>query len=290
MEAVKAPLLAALACLAATHGALAAGTVPVPRPRPEAPAAPADPAAVPLPKPRPAAPPSAASATSAIPIPQARPVPGDAPPAPPPSPPAAAGTGWPAAAVAAGRAACTTLLAGLPVTYKPLDPIGEEGGCGAPAPIEISAVAGVALVPPATETCAMAAALAAWVTDDVQPAAKQRLGTAVTAIRTATSYACRFRNNAASGKMSEHSKANALDMSGFTFAGQDKVTVGGSDNWGGDLPGASGAAKSDSFLEDIRKAACTRFTTVLGPGSDPYHGDHFHVDVLQRKGGYRICQ
>ena len=49
-------------------------------------------------------------------------------------------------------------------------------------------------------------------------------------------------------------------------------------------------SKNGSFLEDIRKAACPHFTTVLGPGSDPYHGDHFHVDVLQRKGGYRICQ
>ena len=42
--------------------------------------------------------------------------------------------------------------------------------------------------------------------------------------------------------------------------------------------------------EEVRLRACRMFTTVLGPGSDPYHGDHFHVDVLQRKGGYRICQ
>jgi len=90
--------------------------------------------------------------------------------------------------------------------------------------------------------------------------------------------------------MSEHSKANALDMSGFTFAKSTDVAVGGKDNWGQGLLGAMGLSKGGSFLEDIRAAACTHFTTVLGPGSDPFHGDHFHVDVLQRKGGYRICQ
>jgi hypothetical protein len=189
-----------------------------------------------------------------------------------------------------GRAACKSLLAGLAVTYKSLDPIGEAGGCGAPAPIEITAVDGVTLTPPATETCAMAAALAAWIKDDVQPAARKRLGTEVTEIRTATSYACRRRNNGSSGKMSEHSKANALDMSGFTFAKTKDVTVGGKDNWGEGLLGAVGLSKGGSFLDDIRKSACRHFTTVLGPGSDPYHGDHFHVDVLQRKGDYRICQ
>ena len=181
-------------------------------------------------------------------MPQARPAPGVAatPPQPgtkPVSPPQTGNGGWPAAAVAAGRAECAALLAGLPLTYKPIDPIGQEGGCGTPAPIEISAVAGVTLAPPATETCAMAAALASWVTEDVQPMARQRLGTEVTGIRTATSYACRFRNNGSSGKMSEHSKANALDMSGFTFAKQVKVTVGGSDNWGDGLLAATGLWK-----------------------------------------------
>ena len=75
-----------------------------------------------------------------------------------------------------------------------------------------------------------------------------------------------------------------------TITGGAGVTVGGKDNWGEGLLGAVGLSKGGSFLEDIRKAACTHFTTVLGPGSDPYHGDHFHVDVLQRKGDYRICQ
>ena len=292
---VKAHLLLATLWIGAAHGALAAETVPKPKLRPAAPAS-ATLVAVPHPKPRPAMPEAVSPAVALpVPIPQPRPdrkgseqppeniTPGER------TPPTAGGS-WPAAEVAAGRAACTALLAGLDVSYQPIDPIGTQDGCGAPAPIEVTAVAGVKLSPPATQTCAMAAALAAWVKEDVQPAARRRLGTEVTEIRTATSYACRRRNNGSSGKMSEHSKANALDMSGFTFAKKTDVAVGGKGNWGDGLLGAFGLSKGGSFLEDIRKSACTHFTTVLGPGSDPYHGDHFHVDVLQRKGGYRICQ
>jgi hypothetical protein len=270
MQAVKAQIMLALLGLAAVSAAQAAEPVPRPKLRP-APAAATE--AVPIPQQKPASQ-AAAPAKAAT---QPAPVPGNT-------------GGWPADVVAAGRSDCKALLAGLDLSYTPVDPIGTQGGCGAPAPIEVTSVAGVNLTPPATQTCAMAAALVAWVKDDVQPAAMKRLGTAVTEIRTATSYACRRRNNGSSGKMSEHSKANALDMSGFTFAKSAGVTVGGKDNWGAGLLGALGLSKGGSFLEDIRKAACTHFTTVLGPGSDPFHGDHFHVDVLQRKGGYRICQ
>ena len=251
------------------------------------------------PKPRP---PQAATATAvpeAPPIPRSRPAAagvGEAPgqaegtaPAPAPESTERA-EGWPPEAVAEARAQCKALLAGLDIRYAPADPIGQQGGCGAPAPVEVTAVAGVKLVPPATQTCAMAAALVAWVAEDVQPAARARLGTEVTEIRTATSYACRRRNNGASGKMSEHSKANALDMSGFSFARTDGVSVEGSGGWGAGLLAAAGLSRDGAFLEDIRKKSCAHFTTVLGPVSDPFHGDHFHVDVLQRKGGYRICQ
>ena len=32
------------------------------------------------------------------------------------------------------------------------------------------------------------------------------------------------------------------------------------------------------------------FTTVLGPGSDDFHKTHIHLDLIERKGGYRMCQ
>jgi hypothetical protein len=42
--------------------------------------------------------------------------------------------------------------------------------------------------------------------------------------------------------------------------------------------------------EDLRASACQRFTTVLGPGSDGHHEGHIHLDVAERRHGYRICQ
>ena len=32
------------------------------------------------------------------------------------------------------------------------------------------------------------------------------------------------------------------------------------------------------------------FTTVLGPASDGFHENHVHVDLAERRSGYRICQ
>lgn len=197
---------------------------------------------------------------------------------------------WPADRVAEAREACRALLDGLDLVQEPLDPIGRPGGCGTPAPVLVSEVAGVALVPPATLTCDMAAALHGWVSGSVIPAARKRLKTEVTAINTATSYACRRRNNSSSGKLSEHGRANALDMSGFTFADRQKGVAVGGGSWGQGILAALGVSRDGSFLETIREDACQHFTTVLGPGSDPYHGDHFHVDVLRRKNDFRICK
>jgi hypothetical protein len=226
----------------------------------------------------------------AIPIPRPRPAPADQqqqanPPAPPPE-----AQDWSEAEIAEERRACQSLLEGMALEFDMLDPIGQPGGCGAPAPVSVSRVAGVALDPAATLTCDMAAALHGWVSGTLKPAARERLKTEVTAISTATSYACRRRNNSSGGKLSEHGRANALDMSGFVFAERDKKVAVGGGKWGEGILASLGVSRDGSFLEAVRKGACQHFTTVLGPGSDPYHGDHFHVDVLRRKNGYRICQ
>jgi hypothetical protein len=257
--------------LALTPAVLAAELAPKPKLRPGTGAAePAIPAAIPIPRPRPA--------------------PADGPPqAVPPAPPPEA-RDWSATEIAQERRVCQALLKGLALEFETLEPIGQPDGCGAPAPVSVSRVAGVALSPAATLTCDMAAALHGWVSGTLKPAARERLKTEVTAINTATSYACRRRNNSSGGKLSEHGRANALDMSGFTFAeGTANVAVGGG-KWGEGILASLGVSRDGSFLEAVRQGACQHFTTVLGPGSDRYHGDHFHVDVLRRKNGYRICQ
>ena len=216
--------------------------------------------------------------TQPIPVPRQKPL------AQAPVPPAQ--VPWSAAEIETAQSECKAMLDGLPIVFTAAKAIGGPQGCGAAAPVLVNAVDGVKLNPPATLTCTMARYLHLWVTTSLQPAAQAKLGTGVTEIKTASSYVCRGRNNLSGGKLSEHGKANALDMAGFAFGRSAAVSI--SDGWG---PGAEAAASGEqSFLEAVRLGACTQFTTVLGPGSDPYHGDHFHVDAIQRKNDYRICQ
>ncbi|NJM30061.1 MAG: extensin family protein [Rhizobiales bacterium] len=194
---------------------------------------------------------------------------------------------WSKKEVGAARAECVALLGELAVDWSPVAPIGGPGRCGMAAPIEVRSIAGTDIKPPANLNCRTVAALHHWIATELQPAAKKKLGVRVASIRNASSYACRRRNNSRSGKISEHAFGNAFDMSDFEFAGGKQASVAG--DWRG-LFQFAGLSKRGGFLREIRQAACKHFTTVLGPGSDSSHGDHFHVDLAKRRSGYRICK
>jgi hypothetical protein len=40
----------------------------------------------------------------------------------------------------------------------------------------------------------------------------------------------------------------------------------------------------------MKKTACLRFSTVLGPGADAFHAQHLHVDLAVRRNGLHLCQ
>jgi hypothetical protein len=252
-------------------------------------------AAVPVPREKPV---HTVSGTASLPLPRVKPViqaRGTPAPAELPTPsstrkprwPASSGK-WPAAETAAARAQCETLLAGLDMIWRPDSPIGEPGGCGTPAPIAVSEIADVRINPPATVSCPFAAALHGWIDRSLQPAARQELRSRVTEIRNAAAYDCRRRNNASIGKLSEHAKANALDVSSFVFEKRAEVTVAGS--WSGVLQ-SLGISSRGNFLRKVRKESCAYFNTVLGPGSDSFHKDHFHVDLMPlRPGRFKMCR
>jgi len=152
---------------------------------------------------------------------------------------------WTSAEIDAAKAECDKLLKDAAIDYEPLPPI-KEGICGAPAPILVKSIGSdpkVAIDPPATITCPLAAGLFAWLKDKVQPEAKVALGTEVVKLHNATSYACRNRYGGANTPLSEHALANALDVSDFVFASGDHVTV--LDGWPrvADTPAASDPPK-----------------------------------------------
>ncbi len=195
--------------------------------------------------------------------------------------------GWSDESIKAERAECVQRLKGLKIEFTALAPIGQMNGCGAPAPLEVTKIAGVAIVPSGSFTCDMVEALHGWISNSVVPAARQHLEKSVVKINNASAYVCRRRNGLASGKLSEHAKANALDIATLGFDDGSSINIKG--DWSG-LKQLVGVSDKGNFLRQIRRESCIRFTTVLGPGSDRYHGDHFHIDVARRNNGYRICK
>ncbi len=88
-------------------------------------------------------------------------------------------------------------------------------------------------------------------------------------------------NGGRTGKISEHAFGNALDIAAFTLADGREVVV---------KTGWKGAPEEQGFLRTVQASACDRFTTVLAPGSNVYHYDHIHVDLMRRSSGRGICQ
>ncbi|WP_414476500.1 extensin family protein [Microvirga sp. M2] len=107
------------------------------------------------------------------------------------------------------------------------------------------------------------------------------LNTALKNVQTGPGFECRPRNRAETGRLSTHAEGLAIDIAGFELANGSTLRVK-----------PQGEAAPDPTLAAIRKAACGWFTTILGPGSDPDHVDHLHVDVQQHGSSdrYRICQ
>jgi hypothetical protein len=199
-----------------------------------------------------------------------------------------AGGKWSSEDVAAARRSCERILAGLDIIWRPDEPIGQEGGCGTAAPIAISEVARIRIDPPATVNCDFAQALHDWFVSDLKPAARKQLGKEILGVRNASSYACRRRNNSRGGKLSEHGRANALDISSFVFSKKGEIAVAGGSSG---LFQSIGLSGKGSFLKSARKSACKYFNTVLGPGADRHHGDHFHVDLMKLwPGRFKMCR
>jgi hypothetical protein len=145
----------------------------------------------------------------------------------------------------------------------------------------VTAFGPVAMRPAATLACPIVSALDRWLADAVQPAAQRWFGARVVEIKQISAYSCRGMNGNSHAHISEHAFGNALDIAAFTLADGRQVTV--KDGWRG-LPEEQG------FLRDIEAAACQQFSTVLAPGSNAYHYDHIHVDLMRRASGRVICQ
>ena len=164
-----------------------------------------------------------------------------------------------------------------------VDAIEGPGECGQSDLVRLEAVvladqSRVEINPPAVLRCEMAEAIADWVRDDLAELAASNFGSRLRAVRNFAAYHCRSRNNIIGAMVSEHGKGNALDMRSITLS--NGKTVDPTD-----------PHVSKPFREAWKKSVCTRFSNVLGPGSDGYHENHIHVDLRERRSGYfKMCQ
>ncbi len=171
---------------------------------------------------------------------------------------------------------CFGELRNAGVRFSPLPNQNFSGGCSqidAITMLDVGRSTEVSNLGPVR--CELANKFAAWTEYAVRRAARQYLGSELVRIETMGSYSC--RRIAGSGRLSEHGRANAIDVSGFVLANGRRITV--TNGWRGD-------AREREFLRAIHKSACRRFGTVLSPDFNADHHDHFHFDM----GGNGYCR
>lgn len=181
-------------------------------------------------------------------------------------------------------AGCRALMDRAGISYDVL-PAVEAGTCGYADGVQFARAGTrrIDMLPGDLGTsCPVAAALAMWEWNVVQPAARRHFGVRVSAIEHYGSYSCRRIVGRGDGAMSEHATADALDISAFRLEDATRITVKG--DWAGE--GAKAA-----FLREVRDGACGLYATVLSPDYNAAHQDHFHFDQAERGAmGWRVCR
>ncbi|MDB5408207.1 MAG: hypothetical protein JWL84_3119 [Rhodospirillales bacterium] len=173
-----------------------------------------------------------------------------------------------------GAAQCLAELNSAGVGFEPIVVPVAANGCGIANAVRVRSV-GAGLDQPVVASCGLAAALARFEREAVQPAALRHFGQRVTVLRHFGSYDCR-RESTGRDRLSQHAHGNAIDLAGFQLADGSSVTVKA--DW--QRPGPR-----RDFLRELARRACSYFSVVLTPARDATHHDHLHLDV----GPYRLC-
>jgi hypothetical protein len=262
--------------------------VPLPRPRPTKPATETPPPPAPRPEQKSASPPATTTETPAAepPKPAEAPAPAQSQPAAGEAAPTAEGESTTPSPPRIYQTACPAVIAGL-VEAKALPPI-NDGNCQEQSPLSVTKIEVngrmLPLSAPATFNCEMASALPGWVAE-VDRYIETMQKTRIKSITVGGSYECRPRNTPDHDtNLSEHGRADALDFVGFTLEDGRTLTV--STDYASSDPGIN------RLMHFAHDAACTSFTTVLGPDANSLHHDHFHLDLgcHGKTCTYRLCE
>jgi hypothetical protein len=176
-------------------------------------------------------------------------------------------------------AACFGVMDAAAVDYDRRETVGE-GVCRASQRMVFADNDAFPTMRPAAAapSCAVSAGMILWQRDVVGPQAEALFGQAVVRVENMGSYNCRSVRGGSSP--SQHSSANAIDISAFILADATRISV--LDHW--EDEGAKGA-----FLRAVRDGACDIFSTTLSPDYNAAHANHFHLDLAKRTGGWTVC-
>ncbi|MBO9624414.1 MAG: extensin family protein [Sphingomonas sp.] len=180
---------------------------------------------------------------------------------------------------------CRALLAAAGVRYTPLAQVeaGESCGYSDGVRLTVGGSRSIGFSPPNLGvSCPVAAALAMWEWNVVQPAAQRHFGQPVATIEHLGSYSCRRMYGRSIGDWSEHATADAIDVAGFRLKDGTRIRV---------LADWKGEGAKAAFQHEVRDGACRLFATVLSPDYNAAHRDHLHLDQAERgEMGWRACR
>lgn len=181
----------------------------------------------------------------------------------------------------ASETACRQALRKLGVKYQDVSTISNGPSCGIAYPIKVYGFASnIGMKPAITLNCQVTLAFAEWVKNELNPSARMRYWSGVRTIIPMGGYSCRHMNSNNRNPWSEHARGNAIDVGKFVLNSGKEIDVRKKGFF---------AFREKGLLNAVRSESCKYFHTVLGPGSDPNHKDHFHFDLRARKSGYRHC-
>ena len=211
---------------------------------------------------------------------------------------------WTDVEVIAALKECLRLLGPIAADIEVTQPVKQEQ-CGTPAPIMLKRIGSgpnkLEFNPPAMVNCPMVVGLHSWVEKTLQPAAVETFGSPITRLRSASGYSCRNRVGSLhnSDKLSEHAKANAIDIGGFVTA--DGRTIEVARFWGPtvrDIREAERVAAQRAREERDGKAAKPEAAKAEPAKTGPVRGssaiatksDGPQPDRDQRKGAVRTTE
>ncbi|CAD7033649.1 extensin [Pseudorhizobium halotolerans] len=189
----------------------------------------------------------------------------------------------PRAVMPQSEVSCRAELRRLGVQFRDIPRISDGPSCGIEHPVLLSGFSGNIALKPATKlNCQTTLALAKWVKFELAPSSRYRYLSGVKTIESMGGYSCRRMNNSRQKRnpMSEHARGNAIDLGKFVLKNGKKIDVRKKNIF---------AFRERGLLNTVRDDSCKYFHTVLGPGSNKEHWNHFHFDLRSRKSGSKYC-